>query len=84
MASLSNITSLRSQQKQNVVRTTGSNKALRAAVRNQRRNQARQNIATEPKEDQGKDKEDVKTASTPKTGANVDKKEREAIKSKGP
>ena len=74
------------QQKQ-AKKTTGSDKALRAAVRQQRRNQVRQNISAETKEDseendQGKDGEGTETKPQPEISSNKEKKEKGGTKQK--
>ena len=72
------------QQKQ-VKKTTGSDKALRAAVRQQRRNQVRQNIAAETKEDSeenDQEKDGEETKSQPEITANNEKKEKGGTKKK--
>ena len=74
------------QQKQ-TKKTAGSNKALRAAVRQQRRNQVRQNITADTKEDseendEGKDGEEVKTNPQPEIRASNEAKEAGGTKKK--
>ena len=58
MASIFNPNVRQIQQRSN--KQAGSDKALRAALRQQRRNQAKQNVATQPEEEVMRKKQKIK------------------------